>query len=59
MDNAAAHVYVKGKNLYKEAIDVGKYRTYGIIEKDGSIVKERYIQTQKNGFDEFLEGLII
>jgi hypothetical protein len=45
--------------MYKVAMDVGKYRTYGIIEKDGSIVKEGYIQTQKNGFDEFLEGLII
>ena len=26
--------------MYKVAMDVGKYRTYGIIERDGEVVKD-------------------
>ena len=38
-------------------MDVGKYKTYGIIERDGEIVRESYILTNREQFDEFLEGI--
>ena len=38
-------------------MDVGKNRTYGIIEKDGEIMKEGYVLTSKEEFSKFLEGI--
>ena len=35
--------------MYSIAMDVGKYRTYGIVERDGEITKE--------GFQSFLDGI--
>ena len=43
--------------MYSVAMDVGKYKTYGIIERDGEIVREGYILTNREQFDEFLEGI--
>jgi len=36
------------------ATDVGKYRTYGIVERDGVIEKEGYVVTSREGFREFI-----
>ena len=35
--------------MYSIAMDVGKYRTYGIVERDGEITKE--------GFQSFMDGI--
>ena len=35
--------------MYSMAMDVGKYRTYGIVERDGKITKE--------GFRSFMDGI--
>ena len=35
--------------MYSIAMDVGKYRTYGIVERDGKITKE--------GFRSFMDGI--
>ena len=43
--------------MYSVAMDVGKNRTYGIIEKDGEIVKEGYVLTSRDEFSKFLEGI--
>ena len=43
--------------MFSVAMDVGKYKTYGIIERDGEIVREGYILTNREQFDEFLEGI--
>ncbi len=42
--------------MYSVAMDVGKYKTYGVIERDGTIVKEGYVLTNREEFDKFLEG---
>ena len=38
-------------------MDVGKYKTYGVVEKDGKQTKERYFPTTKEGIASFLEGV--
>ena len=43
--------------MYGIAMDVGKYKTYGIIERDGEIVKEGYVLTNREEFNKFLEGI--
>jgi len=43
--------------MYSIAMDVGKYRTYGIVERDGVIEKEGYVATSREGFREFLLGI--
>ena len=43
--------------MYSIAMDVGKYRTYGIVERDGEITKEGYMPTTKEGFQSFLDGI--
>ena len=43
--------------MYSIAMDVGKYRTYGIVERDGKITKEGYMPTTKEGFQSFLDGI--
>lgn len=43
--------------MYNVAMDVGKYKTYGIIEKDGEIVKEGYVLTSREEFNKFLDGI--
>ena len=43
--------------MYNVAMDVGKYKTYGIIERDGEIVKEGYVLTNREDFNKFLEGI--
>ena len=43
--------------MYSIAMDVGKYRTYGIVERDGKITKEGYIPTTKEGFRSFMDGI--
>jgi hypothetical protein len=40
--------------MYSIAMDVGKYRTYGIVERDGKITKEGYMPTTKEGFRSFM-----
>ena len=32
-------------------MDIGKRKTYGIIEKDGEIVKEGYVLTSREEFN--------
>ena len=54
-DNAAVHVNVI--SMYSIAMDVGKYRTYGIGERDGKITKEGYMPTTKEGFQSFMDGI--
>ena len=39
------------------AMDVGKNRTYGVIEEDGKIVKEGYVLTSREEFDKFLDDV--
>ena len=41
--------------MYSIAMDVGKYRTYGIVERDGEITKEGYMPTTKQVFQSFKE----
>ena len=36
---------------------LGKYRTYGIVERDGEITKEGYMPTTKEGFRSFMDGI--
>ena len=43
--------------MYSVAMDVGKYRTYGIVERDGEITKEGYMPTTKEGFQPFMDGI--
>lgn len=43
--------------MYSVAMDVGKYRTYGIVEKDGVIVKEGYVATNREKFGEFFQDI--
>ena len=43
--------------MYNVAMDVRKYKTYGIIETDGEIVKERYVLTSREEFNKFPEGI--
>jgi transposase len=43
--------------MYSIAMDVGKYRTYGIVERDGKITKEGYMPTTKEGFRSFMDGI--
>ena len=43
--------------MYSIAMDVRKYRTYGIVERDGKITKEGYMPTTKEGFQSFLDGI--
>ena len=38
-------------------MDIGKRKTYGIIEKDGEIVKEGYVLTSREEFNKFLDGI--
>lgn len=38
-------------------MDVGKYKTNGVIRKDGTIVKEGYVLTNREEFDKFLERI--
>ena len=42
--------------MYSIAMDVGKYLTYGIVEKDGEITKEGYMPTTKEGLQSFMDG---
>ncbi|MCL4335267.1 MAG: IS110 family transposase, partial [Candidatus Thermoplasmatota archaeon] len=44
-------------SMYSIAMDVGKYRTYGIVERDGKITKEGYMPTTKEGFRSFMDGI--
>ena len=37
--------------MYNVAMDIGKRETYGIIEKDGEIVKEGYVLTSREEFN--------
>ena len=43
--------------MHSIAMDVGKRKTYGIIEKDGEIVKEGYVLTSREVFNKFLDGI--
>ncbi|WP_148690158.1 IS110 family transposase [Cuniculiplasma divulgatum] len=43
--------------MYSIAMDVGKYKTYGIIDKDGEIVKEGCVLTSREEFSRFLESI--
>ena len=43
--------------MYSIAMDVGKRKAYGIIERDGEIVKEGYVLTNREDFNKFLEGI--
>jgi hypothetical protein len=43
--------------MYSIAMDVGKYRTYGIVERDGEITKEGYMPTTKQVFQSFKEKI--
>ena len=38
-------------------MDIGKHRTYGIVERYGEITKERYMPTTKEGFRSFIDGI--
>ncbi|MEM0135818.1 MAG: hypothetical protein QXU18_11460 [Thermoplasmatales archaeon] len=42
--------------MYSVAMDVGKHKTYGIVKRDGTIVKEGYLRTNRDEFDRLLEG---
>ena len=43
--------------MYSIATDAGKYRTYGIVERDGKVTKEGYMPTTKEGFQSFMDGI--
>ena len=43
--------------MYNVAMDIGKRKTYGIIEKDGKIMKEGYVLTSREEFNRFLDGI--
>ena len=43
--------------MYNVAMDIGKRKTYGIIEKDGEIVKEGYVLTSREEFNKILDGI--
>ncbi len=43
--------------MHSVAMDAGKYRTYGIVDKGGVIVKEGYAATNREKFEEFFQDI--